>query len=101
MSLNKIDLDLRQILQKKYPNILSLLTERKQIGWCDKQRINRLFVSALTDKYGPFPRTTQKVSLAQLIIKEFPSLKGHEGKGYKQWFYEGQNKSATSGRRQN
>jgi len=82
ISLDLINLDLRQIMQNKYPNILSLLIENKQIGWCDKQRINRLFVSALTEKYGPFPSTVQKASLARLIIQEFPSLKGHEGKGY-------------------
>ncbi|XP_071628982.1 uncharacterized protein [Temnothorax longispinosus] len=81
-SSNLVDLDLRQILQKKYPTILSLLIEKKQIGWCDKQRLNRLFVSAFTDKYGPFPSTAQKASLAQLIIQEFPSLTGHEGRGY-------------------
>jgi len=77
-----LNLDLRKILQKKYPNILSLLMEKKQIGWCDKQRINRLFVSALTEKYGPFPNKAQKTKLAQLIVQVFPSLKGHEGKGY-------------------
>lgn len=77
-----IDFDLRQILQKTYPSILSLLIEKKQIGWRDKQWINRLFVSAFTDKYGPFPNTAKKASLAQLIVREFPSLKGHEGRGY-------------------
>lgn len=81
-SFDSVDFDLRQILQKKYPDILSLLKEKKQIGWCDKQRINRLFVSALTDKYGPFPSAARKANLAQLIVQEFPSLKGHEGKGY-------------------
>ncbi|XP_071629698.1 uncharacterized protein [Temnothorax longispinosus] len=96
-SSNLVNLDLRQILQKQYLTILSLLIEKKQIGWCDKQRLNRLFVSAFTDKYGPFPSTAQKASLAQLIIQEFPSLTGHEGRGYEQWFCEGRNGSASSG----
>lgn len=97
ISFDSVNLDLKQILEKKYPNILSLLIENKQIGWCDKQRINRIFVSALTEKYGPFPSTARKANLAQLIIQEFPSLKGHEGKGYEQWFCQGQNGSASSG----
>lgn len=81
-SFDLIDLDLKEILKKKYPDIFHQLIEEKQIGWCDKQRINRLFVSALTDKYGPFPSKARKANLAQLIVQEFPSLKNHEGSGY-------------------
>lgn len=81
-SFDLIDLDLKEILKKKYPDIFHQLIKEKQIGWCDKQRINRLFVSALTDKYGPFPSKARKANLAQLIVQEFPSLKNHEGSGY-------------------